>query len=485
VFSGLLKYDKNHRLIGDLAERWTLDKTEKKYTFHLRPNVRWHDDQPFTAHDVVFTFNTIKNSDVRSPLENNWRGIKVTAKGDHTVIFELPSIFGAFPYSLTVGILPKHILKDIEPDQLRSNDFNNIELVGTGPFKLEEVEVTGIKADERTEKIGLDAYKDYHFGEPRIAQFVLRTFPDDQMLIESFEKREIDAMVGLPVVPEQFVNDREVMEHGIPLTAEVLVFFRTSNDILQDSRVRNALVLASNRLEILQSLSYPLLPADSPLLSFHSGYNEKLVQKTSNIKRASKILDKAGWKPGESGVRQKRGLELKIKLYAQSNDEYAKVSRLLQKQWQSVGVKTEVILQNNENLQTTASLHNYDAILSAISIGPDPDVFAYWHSTQSDIRANTRLNFSEYRSETADRALESARSRTDLKVRSVKYQPFLKAWLADAPALALYQPRFLYIVRSPLYGFDNRSAVSATDRFSDVHTWMVREALTPKNVNNK
>ena len=77
-----------------------------------------------------------------------------------------------------------------------------------------------------------------------------------------------------------------------------------------------------------------------------------------------------------------------------------------------------------------------------------------WHSSQADVRAENRLNLSEYQSDEVDQSLESGRTRIDPKLRAVKYEPFLEAWREDAPALALYQPQYLYIVRGNVDGLN-------------------------------
>ncbi len=481
VFSGLLKYDDDHNLVGDLAEKWEIDKTEKVYTIHLRQGVKWHDGRPFTARDVVFTVKTIQNAASESVLRPGWSEVEVQAKDDNTVVFKLPSIYGAFVHSLTFGILPEHILGSLPPEKLRSSNFNNIQPVGTGPFKLDTVEVLGKGTDKKTARIGLSSYDDYHFGKPPVSKFIISTYVDDKSLIEAFGNKQIDAMVGLTEVPQELKDEKNTAEYGVPLAAETMVFFRTSNDILSDSKVRQALVLGANRAKIIASIGYPLLPADSPLLPLHQSYDKRLTQQTNDFKQANRLLDKAGWKMNrETKIREKRGQKLTIKLQAQATSELSKVSEQLQKEWQALGADVQVMLQDKDDIQTTTSLHNYDALISTISIGPDPDVFAYWHSSQADVRSPTRLNLSEYKSSEADQALELGRARTDPRIRAVKYKPFLRAWLSDAPALALYQPRFLYIVRSPLYNFDVKSAVTAADRFNNVQNWMVREGLVPK-----
>jgi len=132
-------------------------------------------------------------------------------------------------------------------------------------------------------------------------------------------------------------------------------------------------------------------------------------------------------------------------------------------------------LQPGDDFQGSVSRHDYDALLYGIAIGPDPDVFAYWHSSQANLSSATRLNLSEYKSAIADKSLEAGRTRTDPSVRTVKYRPFLEAWRSDAPAIVLYQPRFYYLARSEVFGFNPRLFNEPSDRFSNVSQWMIRQ----------
>jgi peptide/nickel transport system substrate-binding protein len=120
--------------------------------------------------------------------------------------------------------------------------------------------------------------------------------------------------------------------------------------------------------------------------------------------------------------------------------------------------------------------HRYDALLHGITIGTDPDVFAYWHSSQFDVRSANRYNFSEYKSDAADNALQAGRSRVDPALRAIKYQPFLDAWQKDAPALGLYQPRYLYLTRGEVFGLKEHAVNTGVDRLANVDDWMIRTA---------
>lgn len=476
IFSGLFKYDEKHNLVPDLAESWSVDETGLVYTVKLKSNLTWHDGATLTAQDIIFTYRMIQNPDARSFLQSSWQGVGFESPDDQTVVFRLPSVLSAFPYSLTNGIVPEHILSAVSPVQLRSSSFNSAVLIGSGPFKFDRVEVDGATQSEREERIAMVAFENYHAGKPRLGGFMIRTFKDESKMISSYQAREIQAMVGLYSLPDQLKEDINTRDISIPITGETMVFFKTSQPPLDDVQVRKALTLGVNKSDLLGKVPYSLSAIDEPLLRSQIGYDKSLAQPTNDIEQANTILDAAGWVKDQSdGFRKKDNQILSFKLFSQANSEYATITQGLQKQWRDLGVDVEVVLQTDEDLRGTVSLHGYDALLYSISIGADPDVFAYWHSSQADLRSSTRLNFSEYRSAVADTALEGGRTRTDNTLRGAKYKPFLEAWRADAPALALYQPRFLYVVRYPLHNFEPMLAVSATDRYASVEKWMIRE----------
>lgn len=478
VFASLLKHDNQNKLVGDLAESWTIDETETVYTVKLKPNLTWHDGKPLTADDVVFTYQTIQNPEAKSNLYASWQNIKIDATDAQTVVFTLPNSLSSFPYSLTNGIVPKHILSSVKPGQLRSNTFNNVAPTGSGPFRFTKVEVVGNTPDNRQERIAFTAFDNYHAGRPKLDGFVIRTFADQDKMIKAYQDKQVNAVVGLESVPDELEKATDTKEFAVPLTGEVMVFFKNNQAVLQDAAVRKALVLATDKDKVLKEFGYPVSVANEPFLRSQVGYDKAFEQVTGKPDEARTALDAAGWvvDPG-TGIRAKGGVALSFTLYSQATDEYTKIANSLQKQWRDIGVDMKVELQNDQELQSTLALHTYDALLYGISLGADPDVFAYWHGSQADPRSPTRLNFSEYKSRAADQALEAGRTRSDTQLRTIKYRPFLEAWRNDAPALTLYQPRFVYIVRQPFEGFQSTSANIAADRFVDVHQWTIREGL--------
>jgi peptide/nickel transport system substrate-binding protein len=480
VFSGLMKYDQNNQLVGDLAEKLDVDERGNRYTVTLRPNLRWQDGQPLTSADVLYTYQTIQNPDARSPLFGGFKGIQIEAPDAHTIIFSLPTALSSFPHALTSGIVPRHLLQSIPPGQLRAARFNTAAPVGSGPFKWQAIEVTGTSQDAREERIGLIANEFFYRQPAKLQQFIIRTFRDESRMMDAYERGELIGMTGLTSLPDNIRSVSNTHEHRIPLTAATMVFFKLTQEPFTDVKVRQALTQAVDVPKVLKTLGYPAIIVRGPLLSSQIGYAKDVTQLPFDTLTAQRLLDEAGWRAGADGVRAKDGRPLTFQLFAQSTSEYAAVTAALQKAWKAIGVDVQVTQLSDIDLQSVVSRHEYSAVLYGISLGTDPDVFAYWHSSQADPNSPSRLNLSEYTSVAADKALEAGRSRSDASVRAAKYRPFLETWRADAPALALYQPHFLYVTRGQVFNFDPKTLNTTADRLWNAENWMIRQEKVTK-----
>ncbi|HLZ14598.1 MAG TPA: ABC transporter substrate-binding protein, partial [Candidatus Saccharimonadales bacterium] len=182
LFAGLLTYDSNNQLTGDLANDWSVDAAGTTYTVHLRPHLTWQDGQPLTSADVLFTYRVIQNPDAGSPLQNAWQGIQVAAPNPATVTFTLPNPLASFPYSLTTGIVPQHILGGVPMGEMRTSSFNTTNPVGAGPFQWQAIQLTGASAETREENIALKPFAAYHAGKPKLNSFAVRSFRDQKQL---------------------------------------------------------------------------------------------------------------------------------------------------------------------------------------------------------------------------------------------------------------------------------------------------------------
>lgn len=486
LFSGLFSYDQSNKLTGDLAETYTVDNLGTTYTVRLRPDLTWHDGRTLSSADVVFTYQTIQNPDAQSPLTPSWQNVVVSAPDARTVVFKLPNPLASFPHSLTTGIIPKHAFKDVKPANYRSLAFNTTQPIGSGPFRFKTIEVTGGSPADRQEEIELTPFEGYHGGEPALSSFVIHTYRDKEKMFDEFRDKTINAMTGAQDLPADIAEDKSIRTTVMPLTAANMVFFKTTQGVLADKAVRQALVGGSDVAEATKGLQQPVLPVRQPLLPGTPGFDPYFHQLSFGPGQANALLDQQGWVRGVDGIREKAGVKLGFKLYAQDSREYRTVAESLKRQWRQLGADVQVVLQEDADLRTTisgvggAGGHAYDALLYGISLGVDPDGFVYWHSSQADVRSAARLNLSEYKSAVADLSLEDSRTRSDPALRAAKYKPFLQAWQQDAPALGLYQPRFTYVTRGQVFGLRDHTMTTDTDRFNNVADWMIRQ--TTQNI---
>jgi peptide/nickel transport system substrate-binding protein len=475
IFSGLFKYDEANRLVGDLATSYDLDDTQQIYTVHLRHNVVWQDGAPFTADDVVFTYETIQDVDAQSSLYNSWQGISVTMQDDYTVVFSLPNSLSSFPYSLTNGIVPKHLLSGTPVEQLRSSPFNTAP-VGTGPFAWKFVDVTGDNVENREQRISMSAFDNYYAGKPKLDGFSIITYSDDRQLIAAFEKKQLNAMSGLDQLPADLEDDGSIQVYTTPLTTAVMAFFNNSKPALDNVDVRKALAMGVDRRKLVDLLGSPVQLVNGPLLKSQLGYDAKIVEPSFNASAAAKLLDAAGYKKDASGRRLQDGQQLTLSISAQNTANYTHVAQFLQQQWNKLGVKINISYYSSDDLQTSViGTHSYDILLYGINIGVDPDVYAYWDSSQASLTSQGRSNLSEYKSKTADQALEAGRTRSDPAVRAAKYKAFLKQWVHDMPAVGLYQPNYLYVSRGPVFNYERKADNLSIDRFYNVANWEIRQ----------
>lgn len=466
VFNGLLRYDSNNQLVPDLAASVVADESGKVYTATLREGVKWHDGKPFTADDVVFTYTTIKHPDTRSPLSSSWRDVIITKQDDRTVVFTLPNAYAPFPHSLTTGVLPNHLLGSLGFVGQRPAGFNQAP-IGTGPFRFLEIDA------DKGEATFL-ANTDYHRGKPKLDRMILRLYDDPAVMLRDYDAGILTAMADVPrgSVSKLDDIDRAFEKRSTATSVGVYAFYKTPQGVFADRTVRTALSQSISPRDVIERLLLEDSVLRGPLLPTHIGYEKKLVQPKFNDQAAAAALDQAGWRKGSDGIRRKDGQALSFTIVTQDLSDYRAVAELLVESWKDLGADVKVEFYPVDELQQFfVKTHDFEVLLYGIDLGADPDVFAYWHSSQA---TPPGLNLSEYSSGAADTALEAGRTRSDPELRAAKYRAFLAEWQKDVPALALYRRHIVYVQSPDARTFEAKDLSRPVDRFNDVENWTVK-----------
>ena len=478
LFSSLYNYDVTGALHTDLAESMTV-KDDKVYTIKLR-NAAWHDGKKLTAEDVVYTINLIKNPQVRSPLRVNWLDISARAIDDSTVEFMLPAVYAGFSHALTFPVIPKHILQTISPSSMREADFSS-NPVGSGPFAVKRVQTS--ESTSSTDVVRMEPNTKYYGAVSTLSRLELRAYGNESLLVKAVNSGEVSAASGLSLSAADNIKSKQYSTKHWLLNKGVYLLMNNRSQTLQDARVRQALRYATDTSSIRATVGDNVARLDTPILQ--SQIAQKLPAAPDySLDKAKALLKEAGWTYNQGQWKGKDGRPLAVAVTTSSGrDEYKKIVDVLKQQWSKLGV--DVQLREIDTSSTTTSFvqsvlqpRDYDALLYELELGADPDVFAYWHSSQASASG---YNFANYSNRTVDNDLVGGRSRTNSALRAAKYIQFVNQWLNDAPAIGLYQSVGSYVLNNGASIVEPRGSLNTmNDRYADVTTWSTGRASVYK-----
>lgn len=466
-YPGLMKYDNSGNLVPDLAESYQISDNGLEYTFTLKKNIKWHDDQPLTADDVIFTIKILQNSDYGSIQRINWQGIEVEKINDQVVKLKLKNKYAQFLNNTTTGLLPKHLWEKVKPSVFALSELN-FNPIGSGPYKLKRVGKDGNGLPRSYE---LSAFEDFYDGKPYIKNLVFRFYDTEDQLISAYNNSNIQGL-GF-VSPEKLKNIKflqrvEIKEIKLPRFFAAF-FNQNQTKLLADKNIRLALNYATNKPELVEKvLKNHGLAINSPLLK---EFTESNVPQKFNYDKefAKQILENSNWKDGDkNGVREKDKQELALTVT--TVPELSKTAELLKKQWEEVGFKINIKIETFAEIQPTIKDRNYEILLFGEVQGLNFDPFSFWHSSQ---KKDPGLNLALYDNKSADKILEESRQTLDPADRRKKDNDFEKILLEDAPAVFLYSPYYLYLPASKIKGDDLYILSLPSDRFDNVSRWYI------------
>ncbi len=478
IYSGLLRAGKNGVLENDLAKKYEVSKDGLIYTFTLKDNIVWHDESPITADDIVFTIQKAQNSTIKSPKRANWDGVVVKKIDNQTVQFILKQPYAPFLENATIGILPKHLWKNITPDQFSSSNYNT-EPIGSGPYQIKK-----IKKDRKTgtpKYYDLVPFKKFATGAPYIDKIQVRFYSNVEALLKAFEKGEVESINSISPEIAQKLTSKEYRVERTPFPRVFGAFFNQNQaKIFTDKTVRHALDTAIDKEKIINDILYGYATiADSPIppgaLGYsHKEYENEFAKDEDRTNYAKDILIADGWKFDEDkGVMTKKNIgDLSFSISTSEIPELKEVANILKEQWEKIGARVDVkIFEIGDLNESVIRPRKYDVLLFGEIVGRSSDLFAFWHSSQ---RLDPGLNIALYANITTDKLLQQARETTNTKERSAKYEQFKKEIGKDVPAIFLYYPDFIYVLPERIKGVTLSSATIPSERFLHTSKWYIK-----------
>lgn len=304
LYSGLMKYDENGRVVPDLASDYKVSDDGKTYEFFLRDNLYWSDGQKLTADDVIYTIKIMSDPAYKSPLRARWLGVETEKISDTSLRIRLKSPYASFLETCTAKIIPQHIWQNISADNFALSPFN-LEPVGSGLYQLKAVNKA---KDGQIASIDLARNPRYYAKKPYIEQFTFMFFDDYESLSTAFKRGVVKGISpstnGAAALGSQF---KGADSYVFSFPRYFAAFFDANNaKTLNDAAVRQALNYATDKSEILQKdLNGEGVIVDSPILPALFNYQPPKTAYSFDLNKAQDLLEKADYRKNESGMRVK------------------------------------------------------------------------------------------------------------------------------------------------------------------------------------
>jgi len=301
LFSGLIQFDSTGLPQPDLSNSWGISRNGDVYNFSLRTDAFWHDGEPVSSADVVFTVNLLKDPDFPVPedLANFWQEIEVEELDERTIQFRLPEAFAPFLSYLDFGILPAHHLNGLTAQEIVDAPFN-LQPIGSGPFKFERLILT----DSQILGVALEKNPDYYGEEVFFDQVEFHYFTDYTAVWEAYTAGEIQGIGEIaPEILEGALEDQSLNLYTSRLPQMTLVLLNLDNPkvpFFQDVEMRKALMQGINRQYLVDYVNQgQAIIADGPIFPKTWAYLEGLSRYEYNPEEAvEKIRDLGYSYPG-------------------------------------------------------------------------------------------------------------------------------------------------------------------------------------------
>ncbi len=442
IYESLLKRDEQTmELVPQLAESWEISEDHLTYVFHLKRNVTWQDGAPFTARDVLFSYERIMDPKVDAPhLRNYYQDIEVVEPIDDFTVryrYRIP-YYRALDFCGGIPIVPAHRFGPLD-------DFNKHSIgrqpLGTGPYRL-------IRWDTGKE-IVLVRNEQYWGEKPHLMRHVFKIITEPTAALHVLKQGGLDMMSLRPIQwarqtqSRRFEQDFRKLKYYLP--SYNYIGWNSRRPFFADKRVRRAMTLLMDRETFLQKILLGFGTVISgPFYVNSPDYDQRIAPYPYDPRTAVALLREAGWEDRDGdGVLDKDGQPFAFEFLLSAGSRTGEqIATVLQENLKSVGIRMQI-----RNLEWAVFIQridqrDFDACTLGWSMGWDSDPFQIWHSSQ----AEKGSNFVGFQNAEADRLIETARQEFDPEKRRALYHRFHAIVHEEEPYTFLFTTEALVAV---------------------------------------
>ena len=460
MFGTLTAIDYSGHTSPSLAESVTADDTGKVWTVSLRSGLKWSDGEPITNQDIIYTVHTIQDPKVNTSYASSLSGVKVE-ETEGKLVFRLPAAYASFATSLNFPILPEHILKDIPNDKLLENNFSSAPIT-SGAFTYNASQSIGTDGEQ---VVYLNSNPANYQGRPLLDSFAIHAYLSTDDIKSAMQSGAVTATAELGATDDDDISSNSIFKKQAALSSGVYAFINTTSPLMGNVELRRAIQKGLD----FKSLRAPLgdeLPLDYPILNTQISNLNYPALPNYDPNSAKQMIVEAGIPDGTE-----------LNLVTVNTGYLPTLADNLELQLTGLGFKVNkrIAEPGQDFLISVIRPRAYDILIYELDLGANPDLFPYYHSSQS---GGSGLNLSNYNNKLVDAIILGARSSMNPEIRTTRYDTFLKYWVEDVPAIGIYQVNMTYFYNKNVRTFpDDYRLVSATDRFNGVESWAAVRAI--------
>ena len=445
IYDGLVRYNRNFKIVPDLAKSWKISNGGKTITFYLHRHIRWQNGQKFTAKDVLFTYRLMVNPKTPTPYAAEYLKVykaRIIGKYIFRVTYKKP--YAPALSSWGLSILPEKLLKgkNLFTTKFRSHP------VGTGPYEFDKW-IHGYE-------IVLKANPHYFMGAPHIKRLIYKIVPDSSSMFLMLKSNGISYM-GLSPIQFRYESGSKKFNSRFkkyihPSLSFTFLGYNLLDPLFKNIKVRQALSYAIDKKEIIKGALLGLgVHCYGPFMLGTYFYNKDVKRYNYNTAKALKLFNEAGWSL-KNGVLEKSGRPFRFTILTpQGNQERLSAAEIIQQNLKKIGIKVGIrVMEWTSLISEFIMKKKFQTVLLGFTITPDPYDNASIFMSSNIVPKG--LNFTSFKDPEIDYLFRKARSTFDLKKQRAYYFKIQRILAKEAPYTFLYIPYAMPVVKKSIKG---------------------------------
>jgi peptide/nickel transport system substrate-binding protein len=435
VYDYLVDVDPASRIVPRLAKSWLISPDGLTYNFDLETGVTFHDGSPFSAQDVVWTFDRLRDPDSGFPTADLYANIAgVSANGDEQVVFTLTQPNPFFLYDLS----DNHALV------MRAGTADAAQFNGTGPFIVDSY-----SPEDRIVLKAYDAYwaEDY----PRLDQVNVIFFNDDTAMVDALRGGQVDLVMRLPTALFESLGDEAgITATSIPSNKFDVVRLRADRAPGNDPALIQALKLATDRTALFELVQqgYGAVGRDSPIGPLYADYySQDALLPARDVNAARDLLAEAGYTNG-----------ITLELHTPDTENRPDLAAALKDQWQEAGINIDVVVEPESVYYGDDGWLEVDLGITGWGSRPYPQFYL-----DVMLVCDAKWNEAHWCDAEFDQLVETAGTTLDEDERIEAYREIQRILIERGPIIVPYFSATNAAINSQFTGFQLKAFPGRTD----------------------